>query len=549
MALLETNAGHELTEQGLALRDALTAETEGNPFFVGEILRHLAETHALYRDESGWWVTSADLRAEGLPVSVREVIGHRVARLGEDTRRVLALAAVIGREFDVDLLSRIVDISDATLADLCDRAVDAAILTEGEVAGRFAFTHALFEHTLYEGLSATRRARAHRAVAESLEDLCGDDPGERIGELAYHWARATRPQDATKAIMYAQRAGDRALEQLAPDEALRWYGDALELLERSPLSDDRRRAALLTGLGTAQRERGDAAHRRTLLDAAQVADRTDDVHSLVRSALANNRGWNSVYGGVDGERVAVLRRALERVGHDNSPERARLLALLASELVPSPDIERRLAVAREALDVARAVGDPVTLVGVLNARFQAVNLPRSLPELHSDTGEALDLASALGDPLLEYWAATDRNVTALDLGDLEEADRCLGIMTTIARRLRQPVLLWQNTFVRCARAMLAGDLQEAERLNEEAVALARPSATSVHRLIEQSQMQTKASSATLNDLQIEPIDRSLEPQFRARMDGKAKPLGSLGRLEDLAVQLGLIWYPLAPPAE
>src|SRR5450631_1737092 len=67
------------------------------------------------------------------------------------------------------------------------------------------------------------------------------------------------------------------------------------------------------------------------------------------------------------------------------------------------------------------------------------------------------------------------------------------------------------------------------------VALARPSATSVHRLVEQSQMQTKASSAALNDLQIEPIDRSLEPQFRARIDGKAKPLGSLGRLEDLAV--------------
>ena len=471
LALLETNAGHELTEQGLALRDALTAETEGNPFFVGEILRHLAETHALYRDESGWWVTSADLRAEGLPVSVREVIGHRVARLGEDTRRVLALAAVIGREFDVDLLSRIVDISDATLADLCDRAVDAAILTEGEVAGRFAFTHALFEHTLYEGLSATRRARAHRAVAESLEDLCGDDPGERIGELAYHWARATRPQDATKAIMYAQRAGDRALEQLAPDEALRWYGDALELLERSPLSDDRRRAALLTGLGTAQRERGDAAHRRTLLDAAQVADRTDDVHSLVRSALANNRGWNSVYGGVDGERVAVLRRALERVGHDNSPERARLLALLALETYYSVPLEERVALAKEAVATARETGDRRTLCETLARTHEAISAAQTLDLRVRWTREACEIADAIGEPRVRAAAHTPRMLSALEAADGAAVRHAASVTLSAAEQLDLPFLRWNVTFHASWLFALDGDVAAAERVAEEALNL------------------------------------------------------------------------------
>ena len=93
-------------------------------------------------------------------------------------------------------------------------------------------------------------------MAEALEAICGDDPGDRIGQLAYHWARATQPPDAGKAITYAQRAGDRALALLAPDEALRWYRDALDLLDRASADDPRRRAELLLGFGDAQRADG-----------------------------------------------------------------------------------------------------------------------------------------------------------------------------------------------------------------------------------------------------------------------------------------------------
>ena len=293
LALLETTAGHAMADEGVALRDALLAETDGNPFFVGEMLRHLAETRAIYEDEQGRWVASADLRTSGLPVSIREVIGRRVARLGEPTRDVLSLAAVIGRDFDADVLARVSELDEDTLIDLCDQAVAAAVLTEADVAGRYTFAHALIEHALYDVALAGRRGRTHRRVAEALEELCGDDPAERIGELAYHWARAT-PPDAGKAIAYAQRAGDRALAQLAPDEALRWYRDALDLLDRASVDDPHRRAALLLGLGDAQRQTGDPAHRETLLAAGRLADDIDAVDLLVRAALRNNRGWNSV---------------------------------------------------------------------------------------------------------------------------------------------------------------------------------------------------------------------------------------------------------------
>ena len=109
-------------------------------------------------------------------------------------------------------------------------------------------------------------------------------------------------------------AGARALDQLAPDEAVRWYSQALDLIHRAAHPDDRQRAELLVGLGEAQRQCGISEHRETLLEAAHLADTIDDVDLLVRAVLSNNRGYASVIGGVDHERIAAIDRALEHVG-------------------------------------------------------------------------------------------------------------------------------------------------------------------------------------------------------------------------------------------
>ena len=320
-----------MTDDGVALRDALLAETAGNPFFVGEILRHLAESGAISQADDGRWVADPDLRAAGLPISVREVIGRRLATLGPDTERVLGLGAVIGRDFDIGLLAAVAQMDEDTVIDVCDTAVTAAVLAATDRPDRYTFADALIEHALYDSLSPARRARAHKAVAEAVETLLGDDPGARAGELAYHWGAAVQPADTAKAVHYAQIAGDRALAQLAPDEAVRWYGQALELLDRTPQPDLRRRAELLVGLGDAQRQCGIAAHRETLLDAARLADQDDHVDLLVRAVFANNRGFDSATGGGDYERIAAIDRALARIGDQPSADRARLLALAATE--------------------------------------------------------------------------------------------------------------------------------------------------------------------------------------------------------------------------
>src|SRR5205823_13097995 len=111
------------------------------------------------------------------------------------------------------------------------------------------------------GLGPNRRARTHRQVAEALEDLCGDRPGSRIGELARHWSSTARHGDLAKAISYSRRAGDAALSSLAPGDALGYYTQALELLRQTDDLDPVPGIDLAIGLGTAQRQTGDPGFR------------------------------------------------------------------------------------------------------------------------------------------------------------------------------------------------------------------------------------------------------------------------------------------------
>ena len=162
LALLEALAGHELGDDDLALRDALLAETTGNPFFLVEILRHLAETGAIVQTDTGRWEASADLRSRGLPISVREVIMRRVDRLGPETRRALEFASVIGHDFALDLLAPVLDRDVDETLDVLEPAVAALLVTDIE-PGHFSFAHALTGHALYDGLTPTRRAAPTRS--------------------------------------------------------------------------------------------------------------------------------------------------------------------------------------------------------------------------------------------------------------------------------------------------------------------------------------------------------------------------------------------------
>ncbi len=464
LALMEATAGHDLDTDGVELAHALYRETDGNPFFVGEVLRHLAETGVIYQDDSGRWTAAADLEAIAMPDSVRLVIGSRVARLGEAVGRVLPLAAVIGREFDLDLLARVTERTEDELLDLLDAATAAALLREVPSSpGRYCFAHALIQHTLYQDLGATRLARAHRQVAEALEAIVGDRPGARVGELAYHWFSTIQPVNTAKAINYARQAGEAALVALAPDDAVRYFSQALQLVELAPDIDPLLDCDLRVGLGQAQRQAGVPAFRETLLHAARLALEFGATDRLVQAVLANNRGWFSASGVIDIDKVAVLEAALSALDGGDNPERALTLATLCNELSFGP-LERRRALADEAKAMARRMPDPAILTRVLCLLNNPLQIPSALHERMADTTEAVALAEVLGDPEALYHTGSNSQVNAMQAGDFDLAARSLENLQTLSNRLRQPALMWMTAFKEAGVAIMAGDTERAEQL-------------------------------------------------------------------------------------
>jgi tetratricopeptide (TPR) repeat protein len=468
VALMEAGAGHRLDDAAVGLAHAISRETDGNPFFVSEVLRNLVETGAIGQNAEGHWVAQDSLDTSALPDSVREVIGARVLRLGKEAGRVLSVASVIGRDFDLDLLARATKTDEDDLLDLLEAASIAALVREpGDTSGRYAFAHALIGHTLYEDMGHNRRARAHRQVAEALEDLCGDRPGARVSELARHWV-AAQPIDLEKAVAYSRQAGDAALAALAPADALRHYAQALDLYPQLSHPDPAIGLDLAIGLGTARRQTGDPAFRATLLDASRRAADLNDTERLVAAALANDRGFVTSGGNIDADKVAVLEMALDRLPAED-PHRALVLATLCAELSYGSPLERRQGLADEAIAIANARGDDAVMVRVLNHLYFPLIVPSMLEESLVRTADALVRAERVGDPVLLLWAAGWRSVVAICAGDLDESDRCLDLMGALAEDLHQPTFSWSYKIWCVGRSLIAGDTDQAEQLANEAL--------------------------------------------------------------------------------
>jgi predicted ATPase/class 3 adenylate cyclase len=462
-AIVEQASGRALDEANAALARAVYEETEGNPFFVREVLRHLAESGAVERAEGGW-TTRLPVDQMGIPEGVREVVGRRLSRLSSHTNQALRVAAVVGAEFELGVVQAAGELGEEALLGAVEEAVAARVVTEVS-ATRFRFAHALMRATLYESLTAARKVTLHRKAAQAIEAIHEDALDDYVPALAHHWARASAPAaDAARAVAYATRAGDQALAQLAHDEAVAYYRQALEILDAAPGSTQGQRLPLLIALGEAERRAGDAAHRETLLEACRMAIEQDDAEALARGALANTRGmYGSGVGEVDRDRVAALEAALDAAQNDDSSTRARLLAALASELTYAGDEERRVRLADEALAMARRVDDVATLAHVLLQRFFASIPFEVLEELLVITEELLFLADRLDDPVVTAQAFWLRGRVLAGAGDMEESNRHFEMAERLTEDLGQPTLRWLVATTATVRTILAGNLEEGER--------------------------------------------------------------------------------------
>ncbi len=201
----------------------LAARTEGNPFFIEEVLRTLEEGAALTATPDG--VRLGDLAGTGVPPLLRQVIERRLGRLDADTQRLLAVAAVIGQTVPLGLWATIAAVAEDAVLVAIEQGLDAHMLAESSDGSGVRFVHALIRETLYVGMAAVRRRPIHRHLGELLAALPHPDPDA----VASHFGRA----GDERAIAWLVRAGEQAQLAYAWVTASERYEAALAVLESS----------------------------------------------------------------------------------------------------------------------------------------------------------------------------------------------------------------------------------------------------------------------------------------------------------------------------
>ncbi len=445
--LIETLAGHDLDENIVAIARRAHAETEGNPFFVTEVLRHFVESGAVRYVDGRWIVDNPDVI--DVPEGVRDVIGRRLNRLSDTANVVLTAAATIGRDFTLDLVASVSGVGIDQALDALDSAC-AARLVEETADEQFRFSHALTRTTLYEELSATRRRRLHRRVVEALERLRPFD----LSSLARH-SMESGPVggDLSGAIGYSIAAGEQALQGRAVADAAAFFEQALEMMEDATRSSAEQALQARCGLGVAKRDLGDAAHRQLLLNVTVDALRHNRLDLAARAAAANGRGFSSRIGGVDTERVEQLKAVLDR-GHElDLALRATLTAALATELASdAAELALRQELADEACRLADQTGDLALIARVCVAASNPRTVPDRLDEMQAVADRAAALADQGVDPLVRvHLRGIGGWLRALN-GDLLGARQHLEQARSLALAESTPAAQW---FSRSFAAQLA----------------------------------------------------------------------------------------------
>lgn len=447
----------DLAPAGAVLPPAeLHRRSGGNPFFLTELLRH----HPAH--------------GEAVPATVSAAISARVGRLPDDTRRLLTVAAVLGREFRPPLLAELAEVAVERVDDLLGPAVAAGLIrrpVEGDV---HSFAHVLIREAVYEAVPPSRRATWHGRVVDIVEASVpegGRSPNDRNpndrspSDLASHAVRAVRtPEERRRALRLTTRAGAAARDRLAHDEAAAWFGRALEL----GVDTRDERYALLMELGrcagrASQVERAREAFDRAWALAGGEPRRAADV------ALALGEVIDSA-GGVDAGLVRMLEEALERA--DDRASRIALTSRLAAAIYWSPRLPEARRLAADAVSAARHLGDDRTLAVALAAQQFALRGPEHLAERLELGEELVGRSRALHDEPLEIQARrlllADRLQTEPGLADTE-----FRALDAVARRTRRPLARWYVMINECLRAGLGGAPEDALALVDAAEAFGR----------------------------------------------------------------------------
>jgi DNA-binding SARP family transcriptional activator len=452
-ALASAVAGREVSKD---TAERLWARTEGNPFYLRELIGLLASEHRLDQPE-----------VSPVPVPVREVVLRRIARLPEATAAVLSVAAIAGRDFDVDVVAEVALVEVDAVLKAIDTAVAAGLVVEDpRRLGWFRFTHALIDEALYEATTRARRVRRHRRIGVAAARLwAGHD--ECAAEIARHWLLAAEldANTAAQAAAYAATAAHVAEVRLAPEDAATLWRQALAVAELA--SDDVDRYPLLMGLATSLYRAGNPRDGLPVFVQAMeyVLDEDDshvaDISQLINAVVAaiGESNWYPVVGSIDDERlVDVLKRALPRL--TDPGQQALLLASLATARYYDDNPQRRVALSDRALALVRPMQDAVALARVLHLRALALYGP-DYPD--QCLGAATELLELPGVPASLVASARRSRVRLFALlGRISESAAELDLFDHVVGQSGSPAARLQLGWSRAGLLLLAGRWQEAD---------------------------------------------------------------------------------------
>ena len=537
--------------------EAVHRQTEGNPLFVTEVVRLLVQEGEMTHTSEAFAVqeaagASASARRESwsvrIPEGVREVIGRRLNRLSQRCNETLSVASVIGREFSLEQLVRLTGgpsstaggseqaLSEDRLLEVLEEALASRVIEElPNALGQYQFTHGLIQTTLSQELSTTRKVRLHAQIGNVLEELYGDRLESRLPELAHHFWEGSQAGGADKAIEYARRAGDRAIDLMGYEEAAKYYQMALQALELRQPANDAQRCELLLALGESQWKTGDVPQSmETYQEAASTARKSGASEYLALAAIGfEDARWRP---GLPGEpAVALLEEARGAIGSEDSPLLARILGGLSRALAYMGEAGRAAEVAQEALDLARRVGDPQVLAATIRT---TVHIQARRPELTQQRldylDEAMAIANRTGDSQLVAEVYTRRIVDLVELGEIPAADLAINDHAKLAQEMRQPHFLYTSGTWHAMRALLDGRFDEVETLAQQAADIGeRLQADGVAGILGLQMFTLRREQGRLREL--EPVIRSFVEQFSASSSwrpGLAMIYCELGRREE-----------------
>jgi hypothetical protein len=433
-----------------ALASQVAERTDGNPLFLVELTRLLV-SHG-----------PSVAAARAVPPTVRTAIGERLVGLSSLARTVLERASIIGRDVSVAILVEAFTLGADDVRDALDEAA-AALLVLPVAEDAYRFAHILVRDVLYQGVGDERRAGLHRRLAEALRRR-GDGAAAPWSQIAHHLF-AAGPAARAEAIDAAERAAQRAIDGLAFEDAIAAYRLALDALDGSEPAAQRRRGQLLIGLGRARSHTGDRdGGRAACVEAAALARLLGDGELLAQAALG--AGAVLTLARVDRELVALLEEAAATLVAGDTSIRARVLARLAAATQPARDPRAPMAVARQAIAMARRVGDPQTLLTVLGSGCSTLMDLADPAERVILNREHAALASALGDRGEAMRGYLRLVFDTFELGEIAAAHTAISTLERLGREIGH--YRWRAVALGATRALWDGRLGDAERLAAEA---------------------------------------------------------------------------------